>query len=304
MAKKRITLPLLTALKTGKILLSDGALGTTLQQMGLKAGECPESWNFSHPEKISEISKSYYDIGAQMSVTNSFGANYPKLSLYHLEEKTYELNFLGANLTKKVCPPNCWVLGSIGSTGKMLIMDEITEEELEQNFKCQVMALEEGGADAILVETMMDGEEACVAVKAAKEYTSLPVICTFTFELTKQGSYKTIFGLSPKDAALMAIEDGADIIGTNCGNGMAHMAPIVVEMRTACPNVPILVHANAGLPMLKDGKTIFLDTPEKMKEESFLVMEAGADIIGGCCGTTVEHIKAIKEAVDEFNSRS
>jgi len=177
-------------------------------------------------------------------------------------------------------------------------MGDVTEKELYDCFREQAMALEKGGADAVCIETMTDADEAVQAIKAAKENTGLEVIATFTFDKTPQGEYRTMFGLAPSDAIRMALDAGADIIGTNCGNGMERMIDIVKEIRTAFPETFILVHANAGLPVLVNGVDTFPETPEVMASYIPALLEAGANIVGGCCGTTPEHIRAIREAVN------
>ena len=193
-----------------------------------------------------------------------------------------------------------WVIASIGPTGKILITGEITPEELYNGFKEQAVALEKGGADAICIETMSDIDEAVQAIKAARENTDLEVICTFTFERTVQGDYRTMMGVSPGEATRAAMEAGADIIGTNCGNGFERMIDIVKEIRTTVPDIPVLVHANAGLPKNIDGMDVFPDTPEQMASLVPDLVDAGANIIGGCCGTTPDHIRAIKQAVERL----
>lgn len=178
-------------------------------------------------------------------------------------------------------------------------MGDVSEEELYAAFKEQVVALAAGGADAICVETMSDLEEASLAVRAAKENTDCEVIATFTFEQTVQGDYHTMMGVSPTQAAEAMVEAGADIIGSNCGNGIDRMIDIVREMREAAPDTPILVHANAGLPKNVDGVDIFPDSPEDMAKQLTKLVDAGANIVGGCCGTTPDHIKALKEALQK-----
>jgi len=180
-----------------------------------------------------------------------------------------------------------------------LLMGDVTTEELYDCFREQTVALEKGGADAVCIETMSDADEAVLAIKAAKENTGLEVISTFTFEKTLQGDYRTMMGLSPSDATRAALDAGADIIGTNCGNGIEHMIEIVKEIHAEFPDAFILVQANAGLPMLVDGTTTFPETPEIMAACIPDLLKAGASIVGGCCGTTPEHIKAIKKAVEK-----
>ena len=283
--------------KTGKILVSDGAWGTLLHQMGLQPGECPESWCIERFEAVKEIASQYIAAGADMVKTNSFGGSAYKLEYYGLDAQVMEINESAAKASRMAAGKDVWVLGSMGPTGKMLITEEVTEQELYTAFKEQAIALAKGGADAICIETMSDIEEACLAVKAAKENTQAEVICTFTFDKTVQGDYRTMMGVTPGDAALAAVEAGADIIGTNCGSGMERMVEIIKQMRAACAEKPILVHANAGMPQNVEGEIVFPETPEDMALQVPALIQAGANIIGGCCGTTPKHIKAIKQAV-------
>jgi 5-methyltetrahydrofolate--homocysteine methyltransferase len=285
------------AVKSGRVLISDGAWGTFLQKKGLKAGECPELWCVERPDEVTDIAKSYIDAGADMVESDSFGGTRYKLEHFGLADRAAEINEAAAKASRKAAGEDKWVIASIGPTGKMLVTEEVTEAELYEAFKTQAVALEKGGADAVCVETMSDLDEAAVAIKAAKENTALEVICTFSFERTVRGDYRTMMGVSPAAAAEGALEAGADIIGTNCGNGIERMIEIVKEMRAAAPDTPILVHANAGLPQNIDGKDVFPETPADMAKLAPDLVAAGANIIGGCCGTTPEHIKAMKEAV-------
>lgn len=281
-----------------KVLVSDGAWGTFLQQKGLGANECPDYWSITHPEAVESIAQSYLDAGANMVGTNSFGASSIKLSQYSLEDKASEINEAAAALSRKAAGDDKWVWGSLGPTGKMIITGQVTKEELYASFKEQAIALEKGGADAICIETMFDLDEAIQGILAAKENTNCEIISTFTFELTKKGEYRTMMGVTPTSYAKAAVDAGADILGTNCGNGMERMIDIVKEIRNAFPDKPILVHANAGLPVNIDGKDVYKETPDQMAGLVPKLVEAGANIIGGCCGTNPEHIKAIKKAVE------
>lgn len=282
-------------LKEGNVLISDGAWGTFLQQMGLKAGECPELWNVEHPEKVLQIAQSYIDAGSDMIETNSFGGTKFKLANYELADRVFEINKAAAEISRQAAGPDKHVLGSVGPTGKMILMGDVTFDELYEAFKEQAMALEAGGADALVVETMTDLEEAKAAVKACSENTNCEVICTMTFDPSPDGQFFTMMGVSPADMVEQMLEAGATIIGANCGNGMKNMLGIVAEIRKVNADVPLLIHANAGNPVYKDGETHFLETPEQMSGLVEPLVIAGANIIGGCCGTTPDHIRLMAQ---------
>jgi len=284
-------------IQKGRVLVSDGAWGTFLQKKGMKPGECPEEWNISRPDDVFEIAQSYVDAGADMIETNSFGGNYFKLKNYGLESRVFEINKAAAEISRKAAGADLFVLGSVGPTGKLLMMEEVTEDELYSVFKEQSIALEAGGADAIVIETMTDLEEARIAVKAAKENTSCEVICTMTFDKIIGGEYRTMMGISPTEMTEALVEAGADVIGANCGNGIADMIGIVKEIRLINAIVPILIHANAGMPHYHDGETTFPESPEDMAARVKEIVEAGANIIGGCCGTTPDHICEVRRVV-------
>ena len=288
---------LLKRIKAGEILISDGAMGTFLHAKGLTGGECPESWCVSHPIAVKEIAEAYVAAGSDIVETNSFGATSFKLKNYQLGDKVRDFNFAAANLAKQAMGNKGFVAASVGPTGH-IVQDEggdTTPQELYNAFKEQVVALAEGGADAICIETMSSVVEAEQAIKAAKENTKLPVICTFAFEPGAKG-FRTMMGVKPDRAAKACAAAGSDVVGANCGMGIRNMIEITRQMRAAVPDVPILVHANAGPPILENGKTVFKETPEYMASYVPELIEAGANIIGGCCGTTPEHITAIAKA--------
>ena len=284
-------------IKSRGTLVSDGAWGTFIHQKGLKPEQCPESWNLERPGDILEIARSYVKAGADMILTNSFGGSPFKLAPYGLGDKVYEINRAAAEISSTAAGDSVLVLGSVGPTGKMLIVGEVTEEELFNGFSEQIRGLVDGGADAVLIETMSDMDEAIIAVKAARAITDKEVICTFTFSLTPANEYRTMMGISPVESVERILAAGADIIGANCGNGTAGMIDIVKEIRSVNSTIPVLVHANAGLPVLMDGVSVFPESADEMALQMKDLVAAGANIVGGCCGTTPDHIQRIVEVV-------
>ena len=290
--------PTLTQLiSEGKTLVSDGAWGTFLQAKGLQPGECPELWNITHPEAVLDIAQGYIDAGADTIETNSFGGNSFKLEGFGLADRVYEINRKAAEISRQAAGNDKYVLGSIGPTGKILMMGDVTEEELYDAFKEQAMALYDGGADALVIETMTAIDEAEIAVRAARENTPCEVICTMTFDHLATGEYRTMMGVSPSEMVEALKAAGAHIIGANCSNGIEGMIKITEEIRTVDKDIPVLIHANAGLPILQGSCTVFPESPDMMAAFAPQLAKAGANIIGGCCGTTPEHIHRLVEVL-------
>lgn len=291
---------LLERLKDGEILVADGAIGTMLMDFGLKPGEPPESFNLTRAEVLEEIARLYLNAGADIIQTNTFGASPVKLSFYSLEDKTEEINKNAVQAVRNVVKDRAYVSGSCGPSGKILKpYGDIEPKEVYHSFERQINVLVSTGVDCIIIETMTDLREAELAIKAAKTISSsTPVIATMTFDPTPRGFY-TIMGINIKSAVHGLEEVGADIIGSNCGNGIENMIKIGKEFKKYS-DLPIIIQSNAGIPSIKDNKPIYPEIPEFMAEKAKELVSAGISIIGGCCGTTPEHIKAIRNMVDSL----
>ena len=292
--------PFFERLLSGEILVSDGAMGTMLFQKGLKSGECPESINLKNPEILEEIAQLYFNAGADIIQTNTFGGSPLKLSAYNFEDKTEEINRIAVKCVIKVVGTQAYVSGSCGPSGKILKPYGDTEpDEVYQSFKLQMKSLINAGVDIICVETMTDLHEATIAVKVAKEISSqIPVIATMTFDETPRGFY-TIMGVSIKDAAEGLEKAGADCIGSNCGHGIENMIKIAYEFKKYS-SLPVIIQSNAGIPEMKGETLFYTETPEFFAEKAKELIDSGVSIIGGCCGTTPEHIRAIRKVVDSY----
>jgi 5-methyltetrahydrofolate--homocysteine methyltransferase len=281
-----------------QVVIFDGAMGTMLQAEGLLPGECPELWNVERPEIVQKIHRAYFEAGAQVVETNTFGANPIKLAAIGLEGRTHEFNYQGARLAKTVAPPDGLVAGSVSPTGKFLEpLGDLTYPQVVEIYKAQIGALAEGGADLICIETMSDIEETAAAIQAARAVCSLPVIATMTFNLDAIG-FRTIMGISPEIAAIRLKREGVDIIGSNCGQGMEEMILLMKQMRPLT-SLPLIAQPNAGLPQLSEGKVTYPQSPEDFAQEVPELLQTGINVIGGCCGTTPEHIRLLAEKVRE-----
>ncbi len=294
--------PFLDRLSAHETLVGDGAMGTMLFQKGLKAGDCPERMNLDQPETLEEIARLYLEAGADIIQTNTFGASPLKLSQYSLDDKTEQINVNAVRAVRKVIDGKAYLSASVGPCGRLLQpYGDASADEISAGFERQMKALAAEGVDIICVETMTDLAEAKLAIKAAKKITlSTPVCATMTFDLTPKGFF-TIMGVNIKRAIEGLISAGADVIGSNCGNGIENMIKIAVEFRKYT-SYPLLIQSNAGLPRLVNGVDIYPESPEFMAEKSKKLLECGVNIIGGCCGTTPDHVAAIRKIVNEFNS--
>lgn len=281
------------------IKIFDGAMGTILQAQGiLKPDVCPELLNIENAATIIKVHQQYIDAGANIIETNTFGASSIKLTDFHLESKASEINIAGVKNAKVAMSGRGKVAGSMGPTGKFISpLGDISFEEVYEAYKEQAKALADGGADYILIETCIDLQEMRAALLAAKEAApQLPIICQMSY--SDEG--RTVTGTDPQTAAITLEAMGADIIGANCSTGPEELLPIVKILADNC-SCPISVQPNAGMPHLVNGKTIFPMTPADMGKWAPKLIAAGATYIGGCCGTTPEHIKAIKDAVKNLH---
>ena len=283
---------ILERLSRGDILISDGATGTYLQDRGLEPGGCPEEFNASHPEIVRGMATAYFEAGSDMVLTNSFGGNRFMLKKYGYGDRLREFNRLASEHARSAAPPGGYVVGSVGPSGEFLEpLGEVTETEMFEAFVEQVTGLEEGGADAVVVETMTALEEATLAIRAAKEHTGLTVMATMVFDKGPRGFF-TMMGVTPARAATELSAAGADVVGSNCGNGIEGMVEVAKEMRQATDGY-MLIHSNAGLPELRNGEVVYPEGPDWMAERFQALVEAGVNIVGGCCGTTPDHIRAL-----------
>ena len=272
----------------------DGAMGSTLISLGLPEGECPESWNLTHPEVISDIHQKYLEAGADVIQTNTFGANRLRLASFGYNNRVEEINIRAVEIAKKVCPKDKFVAGDIGPCGDFLEpMGKFSIEELEKSFLEQAKALAppKGGVDFFSIETMCDLREAMIAIEVIKTVSDLPIFVSMTFDKKPKG-YFTLMGNTISECATKLKKAGADVIGANCTLGSAEMIGLVEELRKGT-DLPIIIQPNAGKPELIGGKLVYRQDPESFAEDIRKTVNAGANFVGGCCGTTHEFIRVI-----------
>ncbi len=273
-----------------RVLIHDGSKGYMLQKLGLKGGECGESWNISKPDSVRQVYRAYLEAGSDVIQTNTFPGNRIELEKYGLDDKTYEINYQGARLAREVADGKAFVCASIGPAGLLFEPSgELTFDRAYEIFSEQVKAVADGGADVINFETFTDIAELRAAYFAARDNTDLPVICSLAFE----NNGHTLMGTDPYVAALVLKSIGADMAGTNCSFGPEHMTGIVKKLQEAGGGY-LSAKPNAGLPQIIDGKTVYEETPEHFAELAAQFAGYGARLIGGCCGTTPEFIRALK----------
>jgi len=284
---------LLDRLLAAGSVVTDGAWGTELQSRGLTNGKCPDVWNLSHPWLVEEVARAYVATGSRIVLTNTFRANRIALEAAGLSGSLAGINRAGVEISRRAADGRACVFASIGPCGKMLISGDVTSAELRANFVEQALALSAAGADALVVETMSDLEEAKEAVAAARE-CGLPVVASMVFDSGKNKD-RTIMGVTPERAAVELTEAGADAIGANCA-GIAGLVEICRRLHAATTR-PVWIKANAGLPELAGGRPHYRMTPEDFAAYLPALLEAGADFVGGCCGAGPDFIRALHERI-------
>ena len=296
--------PLSDLLAEKTILVADGATGTSLFAMGLEAGEAPELWNEAKPENITKLHQDFVDAGADIILTNSFGGTRHRLKLHHAQDRVHELNSRAAAIARAVAdkaPRKVVVAGSVGPTGELLIpLGAMSYEDAVDAFEEQIRGLKAGGADVAWIETMSSPDEIRAAAEAAVK-VDMPYVYTGSFDTAG----KTMMGLAPKDIHGVApdIGEGPIAVGANCGVGASDILATLLSMSEAKPDATIVVKGNCGIPEFRGEKIYYSGTPPLMAEYARLAIDAGARIIGGCCGTSCEHLAAIREAVDAHVAR-
>src|SRR3989339_135282 len=287
------------ALLKGGVYFSDGAWGTELMKKGYSIGECPELLNKENPDIVSQVAKSYVAAGSTIILTNTFGGNRIALSKFGLEEQAAELNMLGVSLSREAAQGKALVFASMGPTGKMIAMGEVNPEDLYDAFFEQADSIKKAGAHGIVVETMGDLEEYSAALFAAVA-TGLPVVGSMSFDSGKDNRF-TMMGVSIEQMVRAAEEAGAAMVGANCGVGIENYVSIAEGLLEET-DLPIWIKANAGLPQIKNGQTVYTMTPEDFALHARKLVEKGVRVVGGCCGTTPAHIKSLCSATKQTHS--
>ena len=279
-------------------LLTDGAWGTQLHLKGLEPGACPDAWNLTNPEAVAEVARSYVEAGSQVILTNTFRAN-PVSLPDEWKERAAEINAAGVRISKEAAAGRALVFASIGPTGKMVMAGEISERDVKDAYEFQARALAKAGADALLIETQSDAEEAEIILRAART-TGLPVIVSFTFD-TGKAHDRTMTGETPERVARRMELAGADAIGANCGSGIEHFIPLCRRLRESC-ELPLWIKPNAGLPVMVNGELHYRQSPQDFAAYGPALVETGASFVGGCCGTSPAFIAALKELLNSCAS--
>jgi 5-methyltetrahydrofolate--homocysteine methyltransferase len=294
---------LLERLRRRDVLVGDGAWGTELMRRGLPTGQPPEWFALERPEVIAEVARLYVEAGADLVTTDTFGGSIFRLRLHGLDGRREAVNRAAVDAVRRAVGGRALVSASVGPSGQLLQpLGDTSPDEVEAAFAEQIEALAAAGPDVVCIETMSDLTEATRAVKASKAVApALPVMATMTFEPTPRG-YFTVMGVSVEKAVRGLEAAGADVVGSNCGTGIEGMIG-VAEAVARTTRLPILIQPNAGLPEVRGGETVYRETPETMASRVSELLDLGVSIVGGCCGTTPEHVRAIRRAVTVWRSR-
>jgi len=281
-------------LAKNRVVLFDGGMGSTIVSLGLPEGECPESWNLTHSEAIAKIHRKNLEAGADIIETNTFGANRLRLASFGYESRVEEINARAVQIAKKVCPEDRFVAGDVGPCGVFLKpVGKSSIDELEESFLEQAKALARAQVDLFSIETMYDLREAVAAIKAVRTVSDLPVFASMTFDKKSKG-YLTMMGNTVSECAAELEKAGADVVGANCTLGSDGMIGLAEELRKGT-DLPIIIQPNAGKPKLNEGKPFYSQDSESFAEDMKIIAEAGANFVGGCCGTTHEFTRAIHQ---------
>jgi 5-methyltetrahydrofolate--homocysteine methyltransferase len=279
----------------------DGAMGTLLMARGMTSGACGMAWNIDRAEDVKAIHDAYRAAGSQLITTNSFGGSRFVLDHHGRAADVRALNFAAAQVARAAAGEDAWVLGDVGPCGDFIEpVGDLTEDEVREGFSDQIKALLEGGADAILVETMSDPAEMVLGIEAALACDpEVPVIVTYAFLKTATGEFRTMMGTPVAEAIRRAVDAGAKIVGANCGAALDldDYVALCKEIVAAAGSAHVIIQPNAGAPRQVDGAALYLATPEQMAETATRLLDAGARIVGGCCGTTPPHLAAIAEVL-------
>lgn len=286
-------------------LVCDGAMGTQLMLAGLANGDCGEAWNLAQPERVLKIQRNYAESGADCLITNTFGGSRLMLKRHGHVESLKAINEAGVRIARNAfAGREGFVLGDLGPLGAILEpYGDLPHDEARAAYEEQARALVEAGADAIIIETQTSLEEMGVAIDAAKAAGAPCIIGSFAYDLSQDGTfYVTMMGVTPERAAVFAEERGANIIALNCGTGMDMngAAKVARQYRESC-GLPVMVQPNAGLPVLENMKAVYKQLPADMARHVPAALDAGANIIGSCCGSTPDHTRAIRGVLEKFN---
>ena len=285
-------------------LLSDGAMGTQLMLAGLVQGNCGEEWNLSHPDRVLAIQRRYAEAGSDCILTNTFGGSRIMLNRHGNADRVAAINQAGVAIAREAFGGRPgYVIGDIGPFGGLMEpYGDFTEEQVRDAFNEQAKALVDAGADAIIIETQTSLEELLIGIQAAKKAGAACVIGSMAYDVTLDGStFRTMMGIDPERAARVMEGHGVDIVALNCGTGMdMEHARQAVKRYRAVTDLPVMAQPNAGQPKLVDMKVVYDETPDQMVKGVVPLLEAGVSIVGACCGSTPEHIRAFRQAMDEY----